>query len=621
MLRIYVPKFLVRYYRKRVIKYRDKYSSLIRDLESSRLPTTAPKILASSTFYGAIAGVLGVLIGYHLSSSLLSSAVTVKSPGLFSNLPRLSLTLQHVQILVTLFIAVLTFLLVRYAILFYPKYVSSMRKGSIERALPYTSNIMLGMAKGGVPLISIFKFVAENEDIFEEISVEFAKVVELYEMTKSDLSSAILYVARTTPSDKLKNFLENLVNVFGGGGDIVEYLKNVSSRFFAEKEKFYSVLFETLQILAEFYLVLFIVTPLTLLIMLVVFRMVQAQALNTYKLVAYFLIPLGSMLMLYILYLTVPKEPGGIVRRYTIPEVFIARVREEVTRFKVDNLKRNVRRIRNYLLAPFTQPIYSLGIRDVIIYLLLPAVAFASIFVGKLSYDLFMFSLIVALLLPAVVFAEYRERVVRNMERMLPEFLRQMAALNEAGLNIVDTMRMLTEFEFGVLTRELRKVKREIEWGELLSKALRRVEFRVRSPIFARVLSQVAKAMESTPSISDALLTASIYSEMEIDARDRIRAQMGIYALVIYIAFGVFLFTSYILLHNLIGTNVQGAPFLGITPFSKDLVVRAFFETTMIIGLFSGFVAGMMSEGRIEAGLKHVLILMTIAFVFYKFVI
>jgi flagellar protein FlaJ len=606
----------------------EKYSELDYSLESSRLPITTPKLLSAAMFYSILSVVPGLILGYNLAQILPFESLSlpqfptieISTPVSFPSV-KTGLGVDHIRLLFSILIALGIFALIRFAILSYPKYVALMRKGRIDATLPHTVNVMLGMAKGGVPLLTIFKFIAENRQIFEETSVEFAKIVEQVELMGKDLGTATLIVSRTTPSEKLRAFLENLINVYEGGGDIVDYLKTTSTRFLAEREKLYSVFFDILEIFAEVYLILFIVAPLFLLIVLVVFRMIQTGTLDVFKYIIYLFVPLGSVAMIYVLYLVFPREPGGIVRRYGIQEKFLARTTNIKPRFKIYEFRRKLNMIRNYILAPFSLPIYSLGLLEVAFYLVIPVIAYVILFLGKLSYDLFIFGLIVSAMIPAVIFAEYKSSVVRKMERALPDFLRQMAALNEAGLNVVESLRMLTEFEFGILAKELRKVKREVEWGELLTKALRKIEFRVRSPVFARVLSQVAKAMESTPSVSDALMTAAFYSEMEIEARDRVRAQMSVYTIIIYIAFGVFLFTSYIILHNIIGVfgGAQTQAF-GVM-FSVEEIKRAFFETTMIIGAFSGLVAGMMGEGKIEAGFKHLLILVSASFLFYKFIV
>ncbi len=199
--------------------------------------------------------------------------------------------------------------------------------------------------------------------------------------------------------------------------------------------------------------------------------------------------------------------------------------------------------------------------------------------------------------------------------------MKQLASLNEAGLNVVEALRHLSESELGVLGREVKRIKREVEWGELITAALEKVENRVRSGIFAKAISLLVRAIESTPSIRDALNTASVYSELEIEVRDRIKAQMSMYILIIYLAFSVFLYTAYILIQNMLTVFTS----IEVTQFTSSInieeVKATFMQTSLLVAFFSGLMAGQMGEGRLEAGLKHVFILLVIVYVFFKFVL
>ncbi|MDY6959490.1 MAG: type II secretion system F family protein, partial [Halobacteriota archaeon] len=55
--------------------------------------------------------------------------------------------------------------------------------------------------------------------------------------------------------------------------------------------------------------------------------------------------------------------------------------------------------------------------------------------------------------------------------------------------------------------------------------------------------------------------------------------------------------------------------------FDAEFYYRIFFHAALIQGLCSGFVAGQMGEGKVLAGLKHSLIMLTIAYVIFTFFI
>jgi flagellar protein FlaJ len=612
---LYVPQAFVRYYRRKIHKKPEKYSNITKELERARYGLTSARLLALSLFYGILAFIPGILLGY-LVSILLPYIETITLYGI-------TITYNSARALICLLFALLAYVVTRYLIISFPYYLSNLRKGRIDAGIPHVINMMLGMAKGGVPLLTIFKFIAENKQVFDEISTEFAKIVELVEVFGHDITYAMGYVADTTPSEKLKVFLENFINVYEGGGDIIEYLRAKSEQYLVEREKFYDIFFETLQVFAEIYLALFIVAPLFFLTILVVFQMIQGEVLEKYRLAMYLLIPAGSIIVIGLIHLAVPREPSGVGRKVEFTEKIEAKVSGKETGFTVSKFRRKINRIRRFLLTPFTEPVYSLTLRAVIFYLLLPPIAFLFLAYGKVDLDQLIFGVLVIGILPLIIFVEYKEMMIRKMERNLPELLKQLASLNEAGLNVVEALKHITELELGVLAREIKRIKREIEWGELVTTALQKLELRVRSPIFSRVLSLVVRAIESTPSVKDALMTASIYSEMEIDASDRIRAQMNIYIIIIYLAFGVFLYTSYVLINNILSifTTIESVPVTMIAGLDVNAVKRTFFETSVLVATFSGVTAGVLSEGKIVAGLKHVFIFMVVVYVFYRYIV
>lgn len=611
---LYVPLTLTRFYRERINNKSEKYVHLSTLLERARMKITPSEMLAIALFYPILAMIPGALLGYIVSEIIRTGNVIIIRGE--------EIEYWQVQVGICLGFAILAFGFTRYLILSYPIYISNLRKSRIDVALPHMVNMMLGMYKGGIPPISIFRFIADNDQIFGEISKEFERIVVLVEGFGYDLISAIRYVANTTPSERLKTFLENFINVYEGGGDILEYLRAKSDQFLIERETYYTLFFETLQVFAEIYLALFIVLPLFFLTVLVVFQLMGGGALEMFRIVIYTFIPLGSIIVIWLVNSAIPKEPSGFVEFREEAEKIDLRIAEKKAGFRINKWRRRLRKLKRFLTLPLTEEPYTLTLRALSFYLILPAAAFFFIAYGKIDLDFLIFSTLSSIVLPAIVFIEYKERLIRKLERELPEFLKQLASLNEAGLNVVEALRHLSETELGILGREIRRIKREVEWGELITSALEKVGSRIRSTVFAKAISMLIKAIESTPSIRDALLTASSYSELEIEVRDRMRAQMSMYILIIYLSFAVFLYTAYVLIQNMltIFTTIETTSIVG-TVFNIEKVKGIFLETSLLVATFSGIMAGVMGEGKIEAGLKHVFALVVIVYVFFRFIL
>ena len=610
---LYTPLALRKFYRKRYRKKPWKYAALSSAIESARLKMTVPELLSIALFYPLLSIIPGILLGFLVSELL--------RPNGFLVIKGFVIPYWEFELVMITFFAIISFGFTRYLILSYPFYVSNVRRGKIESSLPHAVNMMLGMAKGGLPLISVFRFVAENREIFGEISREFDKIVTLVEIFGYDMITAMKYVSDTTPSEKLKVFLENLANVYEGGGDVLEYLRAKSEQLFTERETLYTLFFETLQVFAEIYLALFIVAPLFFLTVLVVFQMLGSEAMEIFKIVIFIFLPLGSLMLMWLISSSMPAEPVGFVEYKKKEGSIFLTIAKREPGFKINIWKMKLRRILNFLKKPFTEEPYLLTLRALSFYLITPAIFVFAYLYGKVDLDFLIFITLSVVAFPSIVFIEYKRRIVSKMERELPEFMKQLASLNEAGLNVVEALRHISESELGILGREIRKIKREVEWGELITSALVKIESRIRSQIVAKAISLLVKAIESTPSIRDALNTASMYSELELEVRERMKAQMSMYVIIIYLAFAVFLYTAYTLIQNMLAVfaSVEATQFTA--KIDLNAVKDTFMQTSLLVAFFSGIMAGQMGEGRIEAGLKHVFILVVIVYVFFRFII
>ncbi len=608
------PDFFKRYFRKKIDENPNKYSDLDRIIEKARLRVTTPELLSNALFYSLIAMVIGVIFGISVSLVIRNvfgiEYVYIGGPVEF----------WKVQIAISLIFALLFFGLARYILLSFPYYVASSRGSKIDSALPHAVNMLFGMAKGNVPIISAIRFVAENKHLFSELSVEFEKIVVLVEMGE-DLTSAMKFVAETTPSEKLRVFLENFIDVYKGGGNVLDYLKSKSEQYFSEKERFYTLYSESMQIMAEIYLALFIVAPLFFLIVLVVFNMMGSATLGLYRLFLYSVLPAGSIMVLWLAYSSTIRESGELGRIGVGVEEIVARTSQKPVGFRLIRTRRAFNKLKNFLLYPVFEMPYVLSFKHILFYLLFPPLVFFLIFFGRMEIDYLVFTILLAFGLPAVFFVEYRERLIKKAERELPDFLKQLASLNEAGLNVVEALRNISDTQAGVLSKEIRTIKRRVEWGELVTSAFVRLETRIRSSVFQKAISMLVKAIEASPSIREALVVASNFSELEVEMRNRLRALMSTYTIIIYLAFGVFLYTSYVLIKNMLSVFASIEQKHIVAAINLADLEGVFMETSILVAVFSGLAAGVMGEGRIEAGLKHILLMGALAYVFFKFIV
>lgn len=246
----------------------------------------------------------------------------------------------------------------------------------------------------------------------------------------------------------------------------------------------------------------------------------------------------------------------------------------------------------------------------------------------KLPFDwdqLITLGIMIAIFPPAVLeFLDLRWQ--RGINKNLPRLLREVAESGRTGLTLVRAIEVSADRDYGPLTPELKYLVAQISWGTSLDDALRSFAKRARTKLAQRtadLIAEVARSGGDTQEIMEQL-NRHIW---ELESIDRERyAQMRPYAFVVYIAFGVFLFTDIMLIRSFFSQIVTmqskvmqssgggGSIFGGMSLVDIGLLKKVLFHATVVQACLGGLIAGKMSEAKLGAGLKHVVLLLLITF-------
>jgi flagellar protein FlaJ len=227
--------------------------------------------------------------------------------------------------------------------------------------------------------------------------------------------------------------------------------------------------------------------------------------------------------------------------------------------------------------------------------------------------------------IPYATFHQLWRRKVMGIEAAIPEFLERMAGINEIGLTIAQGLALMVRTNLGVLSYEIKRIKRDLDWGANIEEALVRFEHRIRTPSIARTVTLITKASYMSGDIGEILAIAASDARMsEILKRER-STSMLIYLVIVYLAFGVFLFVVGVILTMFLPLLVEqgghmaqmrGVP--GGQMVSGETFGILVYHACLIQALFSGLLAGYMGEGSLNAGVKHSCILLVIALVVFN---
>jgi flagellar protein FlaJ len=604
------------------------------------------------TRYGLIVsllcGIVFAVFGYFVSITVTMSP-TADYTGIYNvykiTLPN-SMIVSLPNEVISLIGAVISFiigsLLIYFIVMKYPGMRKNNRATKINLTLHNAVAYMFAMRKGGGQLLVIFRSISENAPVYGEVALEFRQVIRDADFFGMDVVTALRHLMETTPSQKMKQFLEDMISIIETGGDLTGFLAG-RVRLYQEEARFEQKEFlQFLSLISESYVTLFVAGPLFLIIIMVVMGMMGGAAVTQMALVIYLLLPIGSLVFIILIDMISIKSES--IQRFTrvreLSEYSDVRIEKKAGEEKffekllhydrIRNIKEFIRNpvrifVMNYKLTLLvTIPVAAMYL--ITIYLNLPPAGFEP-FIDMMDDHVVIAVLIV--LIPFGIFYELWRRNIQGIEASIPDFLDRMAGINQVGLTISQAIAIMVNTKLGLLSYEIKRIKRDMDWGANFTDALMRFEQRISTPMIARTVTLISKATQMSGSIGDVLTIAASDARMSETLKKERMSEMFIYTAVIYLAFVVFVFVVAVITTQFMpvlgNIDTKGLPqtgaFAAFTAASMYTISRLMYHGCLVQAFFSGIIAGQMGEASLSAGLKHAAIMLIIAMVIFNFFI
>jgi len=514
------------------------------------------------------------------------------------------------------------------AIYTYPATTAAGRKSSIDLDLPYAITYMQALSMT-MTLYNVIRKIYEADDLFGEVGKEFGLIVRDVEVFGDDLYTAIRNLQAVTPSKNLEEFLNDLLLLSNSGGDVTNFLSSRSAYFRESAARELENVLKTIEIMAEVYVTAFVAGPITMIIIIVAQNLGGKSDLAGYMPVIILGLALGSIGMIYILYLMLPTIKMDITRKPVdesefgdiaidmsefskVDQSFLKKIEAKRKRFKLENLLKNPVRayISNYDYSIVLGALCG-GIVCALYYF-----GMLSTWISGLSLEAFLCLLIIASLTPVSLAYEGRSWFVNNVENHTPEFLRQLVDMKDVGVTLQTAIGLISNSKLGVLSQELVMTSEDIRRGSTTINALVRMEDRIGLVSVKRAMSLLVKASEVTDYIKDVLIIAINDFEHYLKLKkDRFNIAIT-YVMIVYLAVGIYMYTAYSLNVSFIASFTQ----FNIT-FDTASNLTDMFRIGLVLGFFSGLMAGQLSANSILAGLKHAILLVLGCFILFVYVI
>ncbi|MCX9025988.1 MAG: type II secretion system F family protein [Candidatus Methanoperedens sp.] len=617
---------------------KDQFRDLRMAMRQARIPMSYEMYISNSMFYSVLAGIAGALLGLITTYILFTF---VRLPERLTHLtfsPKTAWLIQYRDFAIAIFIVgFLTILFggITYALfLAYPGFKAGERKGAIDRNLPFAVTFMYALSRGGMNVIEILRSLSKSTDTYGEVAREVDVVVRDMDYFGNDLRTALHNICEITPSENFRDLMYNLLTVIDSGGNISTYFRDKSEQYLNRAKIEQKGFLETLGLIAESYVTAFVAGPLFIIILGVMMSVMGSGSQVMIYAIIYAVIPIGSLMFVVMVDIITPGATGeapllptqSFVGEIVVPET------DEKTVFSKFVKSRNSLQIRKMLQDPLKplkeNPLYSLIITGPIALIFMLISVFNAMkapdFVDYID-DRIVFTVYI-LVIPLMIFHEYKKRREDRIQSLIPDFLKKLASTNETGMTLRDSIKLMTHSDIG-LSKEIKKIWNDIEWGLAINEALVRFANRVRTHLVSRSVTLLTKANESSGDIGEVLNVAARDVAAEQELRNERRTNMFIYVVIIYISFLVFIGIIYIISTTFLSEMVKagekmstsggGAVPLSLSREKLGVYNRMFFHGALIQGFCSGLIAGVMGEGNALSGLKHSVIMMTIGYLLF----
>jgi flagellar protein FlaJ len=452
------------------------------------------------------------------------------------------------------------------------------RAANLEREMPFASAYISVMASGGIAPYTSFKRLAAVEllPVMRNEAREIIKDVEIFGI---DPLTAIERAAKKNPLDIFKDFLSGYASTVIIGGDIGHFLERKAEDIFKARAMRVKAAAERLGMLLETFIIVNVMMSLVFYIMFSVENIGVSGSgggsTSGILLYTYLLSPLLSMVFVYLAHSMQPKTPITDMRPYKV--------------FAVS------------------------GIIGIGLFLLFYVVGiFGSVIDLPIALTI---SLFVATAPAAIVHQKLSTHRIQT-EQGINSFLRDLTEVRKTGLSPEKCIESLSHREYGVFSKELRKISAEISWGIPVRKVIMDFLKRTKSWMTQIVMFLLVETVDVGGGTIAMIESLAGFNNLTQEVEKEKKASVRPYIIMPYFASLLLVATTTMMLGFTSGTF--GAA--DATPKNMDAVKSIFTTSTIFHSYLIGIVAGKISEESIASGFKHASILVLISLLAAKLV-
>ncbi|MCX6694076.1 MAG: type II secretion system F family protein [Methanomicrobiales archaeon] len=287
---------------------RQQFANLRKDLVSARIMTPFEVYLATTLVSSAIVAILSaIMIGIFTYLLRIPEMITYRG-----EVPESVAALSTYSLIIGTLLAILISFAVFGGLTFlvfniYPSVVAGTRRRNIDSTLPYAINYITAMSTAGIAPAEIFRQLG-NSPMYGESAVEARYVTREIDLFGRDLIEALRLVSMTTPSMRMKEFIQGAMGSISSGSNLTVYFRTKAEQYALENRQGQKMFLDTLGLISESYVTAMVAGPLFLIILQSIMSVIggQTQPVFLYAII-YFMIPFGSIMFVILISSMTPE--------------------------------------------------------------------------------------------------------------------------------------------------------------------------------------------------------------------------------------------------------------------------------------------------------------------------
>jgi len=217
-------------------------------------------------------------------------------------------------------------------------------------------------------------------------------------------------------------------------------------------------------------------------------------------------------------------------------------------------------------------------------------------------------------------------RRIYKIDSIFPDFVRDLAASRRAGMTFTNAILFTSKGNYGLLTKEIKRIAQQISWGNSIEEALSAFAKRINTTSVKRTISLIIEANRSGGNVAEVLDVAANDAREIKQLQAERKVNMTSYVVVIYVSMLVFMgiiaMLAGVFIPTITSSEAQGlSQTIGGGFVAQSDIIQVFYFATLAQSIGTGLVAGVFEDGYFQSSVKHVFVLVFISWMVFKFIV